>query len=417
MNVATFLQVCASWQLDSAHVMQLFLIHTGMKAFAVFGITSLLLGLVQGHCTDDDINSFIETQLTDECGDAIPLVLGNPNPVGMNLTIACMDDCLGELIHWITANCEPMQNNSLVSLAYITCSMNGNMSCFLATPEVLNDTDIDQLFDTCFDDEDNLCSPACNDGFQQLADDIGCCFITVYGLEGPVEILLSSFCGLDIPGACESPFSNFDIEGGDIEFDCTDGGLGFFLFTLGFECFKNLQFLFERTDLLTENGTRLIENATTIVENACSDSCAGNYIRHIRNTCTGTNDNATDTVNGLSRFCSTNGIIRCIFATEELYEPTFNSTALNEAFTFCRAANESNICPEGCAEPLEQVIDQIGCCLNVILGSDGGSGDDEGPSVMEVLEGCGLQDPGVCPDPFPPEEDNGECSPSRDVTR
>ena len=59
---------------------------------------------------------------------------------------------------------------------------------------------------------------------------------------------------------------------------------------------------------------------------------------------------------------------RSVASMENIYPtayPTFfNSTAFTDLSTTCSQANATNPCPEGCAEALMTIRDNIGCCFN-----------------------------------------------------
>jgi len=89
------------------------------------------------------------------------------------------------------------------------------------------------------------------------------------------------------------------------------------------------------------------------------DSCGGAVYRYLLANCSNTQSFVQQ------QRCATNGTLRCFYGEWPTAYPTFfNSTAFTDLFTTCSQANATNPCPEGCAEALMTIRDDIGCCFN-----------------------------------------------------
>lgn len=145
------------------------------------------------------------------------------------------------------------------------------------------------------------------------------------------------------------------------------------------------------TGLIDDNGMQTVNTA-------CQDSCFGELYRFYLDNCPD-DANATANANGINQICSLNdNDLRCAYAvvTPAVYVQLFSSNSLGIALATCTTANETNPCPDGCREALEQLLTDLGCCLATSYTTTP-SGD---PGIAALLPACGMSTIKACDELF-----------------
>ena len=110
----------------------------------------------------------------------------------------------------------------------------------------------------------------------------------------------------------------------------------------------------------TEPGVLALNRACT------DDSCAGAIYRYLLANCSAQQAYLQQTR------CAAYGSLRCFYGEFPMpYPEWFNSTAFTDLQSTCNLTNATNPCPDGCAEALMTIRDDIGCCFNNIYNVTG----------------------------------------------
>lgn len=115
-----------------------------------------------------------------------------------------------------------------------------------------------------------------------------------------------------------------------------------------------------QNDLLLFNTSWSTQQGMDALDRSCTDdSCGGAVYRYLLANCSPLQSLVQQ------QRCAANGTLRCFYGEYPTAYPTFfNSTAFTDLSTTCSQANATNPCPEGCAEALMTIRDNIGCCFN-----------------------------------------------------
>jgi len=111
----------------------------------------------------------------------------------------------------------------------------------------------------------------------------------------------------------------------------------------------------------TEPGVLALNRACT------DDSCAGAIYRYLLANCSAEQAYLQQTR------CAAYGSLRCFYGELPMPYPEWfnNSTAFTDLQSTCNLTNATNPCPDGCAEALMTIRDDIGCCFNNIYNVTG----------------------------------------------
>ena len=113
-------------------------------------------------------------------------------------------------------------------------------------------------------------------------------------------------------------------------------------------------------DLATVNTSWSSPAGMAALDRACiDDSCGGAAYRYLLANCSPQQSFVQQ------QRCAANGTLRCLYGEYPTAYPTFfNSTAFTDLQWTCAMANATNPCPDGCAEALWTLRNNIGCCFN-----------------------------------------------------
>ena len=226
----------------------------------------------------------------------------------------------------------------------------------------------------CYNNGDN-CTDSCRTQLQNLMTDVGCCINSfVYYVLNFNDGSLLDNCGVNTPGFCPNIFRTEDQS--DSRQACQ---------ILRANFFNGLQFVNEEcrnTILPVVNLFADIQNVTASEIAAaalCNPACQSLY--NLSVTCLG----RLESDNRTAFYCGEDG----------QGQPCYEAFQLNNgsrAFDVCRNIDET--CTDSCRTELQNLIADVGCCVNSFVYGFLNTGNGC------IFDTCGVTSPGFCPHPF-----------------
>ena len=283
-----------------------------------------------GTCTAQQVDQYALNTLGMDCRNNLGIFLYSPQlspELDMALDAACTPACSGRLTSWLQTNCRANFNATSV---YYLCLRTGNTGsigryCRYAIPPQFDiDAESAALLQACGGaGPANPCPSQCATELQNLANQLGCCYQSIYNNTAYVldaaasgeinstdvfelsmlgDPSLWSACRVTPPTACTDEAFDFPTPVPPPAGTCDVAAVnGYVVSKLGLACGANL-------------ATALYSNlpspgADTALNAACTEDCAGDLANWIQRECGGT-FNATSlyylclqTQGGVGRYC------------------------------------------------------------------------------------------------------------------
>lgn len=306
--------------------------------------------------------------------------------------------CSQPVQHWYDDICVEFEESAKIGHF---CASNGQHLCYfvMQEPAIFNATQLaitcDLEFDngTRIDSLPDVCTEDCRSALQIAATNAGCCFESAFNVSETVEIdrRLASYelwnsCGMDTTTIDFCP-ERIGIR------NCTEADLFQYLQTLNPECVSD--FVIQLAAATPDNFGDRVAAADRWCEN-----CAPTLYNWLLNEC-GDDIDALE----IAHLCGHDGLRNCFHYTREsrFYEAPVERCRLTSNQTYLPFPST---CPTGCAEALQQISNDLGCCFESAFNVTNTSSIQLGLANYNLWKTCGLDTENVnfCPNPF---TDNG----------
>ena len=318
-------------------------------------------------CDSSGITEYMESVMIDNrCLDAIEKVSNKPENITefeilSALDVFCTAECGEVLITYLKLNCD---QNDIANKFYLACLPTEGIlgpTCYFTFPSELNTVPYNLMQCMSFNSSLEICPVGCAEALQNFTLLVGCCYQNVYNNSGEenwnamFEVLSDNrlwyICNvaliegcLDIPLPGTSPLE---------EGICTANKLQVFYEGLSAVCRSSLQ-------LVSDPATETTAEGRNAYSQLCTENCGGTIVQFQKDVCHAKFESLINKI----RCFETDGNLgdRCSFS---LKSPV--AQFIITQGDSCTAFDiETRMCPAGCANALNNINEQLGCCYQSI---------------------------------------------------
>jgi len=300
--------------------------------------------------------------------------------------------CAQPVQHWYDDICVELTESAKIGHL---CASNGQQLCYFVAQElaVFNAT---ELAITCGLEYQNgtrrslpdTCTPDCRSALQQAVNRTGCCFESAFNVSDTPEISrrLASYqlwdsCGMNTNSVDYCP-RRIGTR------NCTETDTFLYLQTLDQECVADFVIQLRPTP---EN----FDDRVSAAERWCAN-CAPTLYNWLLNEC-GDEIDALE----LAHVCGHDGNRNCFHYTMEsrFYQTPVETCRLRSNQTYLPFPST---CPQGCADALQQLSNDLGCCFESAFNATDTLTIQFGLANNGLWNTCGLstESANFCPNPF-----------------
>lgn len=334
-----------------------------------------------GKCTELDISSYA-TRLPKGAACSVALAqvtlagaaepTPTPEELQGSLETLCNVDCGRSLAEFFFAYCEDPIAGNVLSL---WCTpQKGDRYCRSSSPELI-DSDLFNDLSSCveYNSSSPSCPAGCESALNAFVDEVGCCYTFLYNVTETLEFYVATGIINETQAYYLSSITNFELWDAcnrDLTTICTGEPYPGKSILVAGTCTQDDIDVFAERELSASCQTSLLEfyvnpeaPSDEILEEVCSEGCGGAFAEFYDETC-----QAAAASTYLRAYCyrSPNAEVGsyCRQAVGAQFEnaPFFVEVGARCLIPF----DPADGCPVGCAEALQELSSQLGCCYQTI---------------------------------------------------